>query len=410
MNPNPNLKEARREKERQIIKSQLDAIDQQPLLANATIYYSRFGYLAEKWPECKGRKCINLVSKEEGDESSTIQPLFEYCKANPFDKVMYIHSKGTFTPTTKNDALRNMLMKAVTSTECVGMPSDGSCSACSSRNSAVPTNHFVGNMYIAQCEYIQKLIPPKDFGAAKARSVEKLKKGTRLEDPAYWKYVTDFGDGTKWNFWNTKWQLDRDPWMGVGRYAMEHWLGSHPDYQPCEVFGYEQKVTYELADTLDLANLEPRLHIGTTMSFTQYWGNIEDSTTLNPWFLRDGRLWEYKELYSKLPDKGHWMYSYLPSTADYHKETVAKRKTFTDEEKKAIELKRIEKRRLKKELDEKRAMKQQKRRENEERRRRNQEKEKQKKKLTESEKKAIELKRELKREERLRAEAKRNGD
>jgi hypothetical protein len=90
-----------------IIKGQLDMIDSQPLLANATVYYSRFGALDIDWPGCRNRTCIEIVAQPKGDdEVMALQPLHEYCVKNPLDRVVYIHSKGTYTATQSNDVLR----------------------------------------------------------------------------------------------------------------------------------------------------------------------------------------------------------------------------------------------------------------------------------------------------------------
>ena len=128
----------KRNKFKVIIKEQLALIKAQPLLDGANIFYTRFGDLDVSWPECGGtisgnRTCIELAAQETGGEDITLQHLYEYCTENPLDRVLYMHSKGTFTASKENDYLRDILMKAVTSDECVGMSDNGVCSSCSSK-------------------------------------------------------------------------------------------------------------------------------------------------------------------------------------------------------------------------------------------------------------------------------------
>ena len=51
------------------------------------------------------------------------------------------------------------------SKECAMMPED-TCNVCSSRFSPVPHPHTSGNMWLARCDYIKKLIDPLIFEAA----------------------------------------------------------------------------------------------------------------------------------------------------------------------------------------------------------------------------------------------------
>ena len=154
-----------------IVSSLLKMINKQPLLANSTIYYSRFGNLDWEWPleECKGtrRKCVEFASRPQGNELLTLQQLFEHCLGNQTDRVLYIHSKGTFTPTESNSCLRQVVMEGITSNDCLqyGEAND-QCNTCSAQFHVHPT-HFTGNMWVSDCYYVSKLIPPKDFISAK---------------------------------------------------------------------------------------------------------------------------------------------------------------------------------------------------------------------------------------------------
>jgi hypothetical protein len=66
----------------------------------------------------------------------------------------------SFTPTPENDLLRRFLTKGALSEECANMPT--TCNVCSSRFSPLPHPHTSGNMWAARCDYVSRLIEPKD--------------------------------------------------------------------------------------------------------------------------------------------------------------------------------------------------------------------------------------------------------
>jgi hypothetical protein len=294
-----------------IVYDQLELLDIQPLLANATLYYSHFGDLG-KWPinACQAKRpCVKLTAQEEGDESITMQYLYEHCVANPDERVLYIHNKGSYTRNPNNRVLRNVLMKAVTSRECLEMPT--SCSACSSQFPGYP-GHYPGNMWVADCNYIVKLIPPNKFGEAKEQLMNRLNSLTRrIEDTDIFEARLDDGLGIRFHN-NTKWMIDRPSWFGTERFAIEQWLGSHPDLQPCEVFSPKDgipSVAYANFKRMKLyaEGLTPKLRSGPGLPFTKFW---TQKIRINPWYRANGRLFEYKALYSKVPDESSWFYSF----------------------------------------------------------------------------------------------------
>ena len=105
----------------------------------------------------------------EGDEEITLQDVWEFCSredTHPEQKVIYLHSKGSFTQKASNDVLRVYLTKGALSSECSSLPD--TCNVCSSRMSPIPHPHVSGNMWLARCDYIRKLIEPKNFKEAMA--------------------------------------------------------------------------------------------------------------------------------------------------------------------------------------------------------------------------------------------------
>jgi len=209
---------------------------------------------------------VELIRHDaEGDESDTLQLLWEHCNNFPDSKVVYLHSKGSFHGTEDNEKLRRFLTRGALSKECANLPS--SCNACSSRMSPIPHPHTPGNMWLARCDYIKKLFEPKNFQSKMQRAP--LKPATAC--------------------------------AGRGRYAAEHWVHSHPDVMPCDVSGDEKYVwNYDDIPGADFPinlKLAPRFDLDAykTNKMCAGWGeSLED------------RLAEYKYLYGEVPSESWW--------------------------------------------------------------------------------------------------------
>lgn len=298
------------------------------LLMNKTVYYSRFGNL-ENWPytRCtnKGhRKCIEIAASETGDEVITLQYLYNFCKNNQNDRVVYIHSKGTHTKSWNNRMLKKVLMKAVSSGECLYQmgTNEMKCNTCSSQLSGLPP-HYPGNMWVADCDYISQLIPPNDFEKKKSQVAKAMHDATRKLVPENDKndyFITEFDDGTLYRFHNgSMWMIYRESWLGTQRYAMEHWLGSHPEFLPCEVFSPKDGIPQFRYDTLKQKkvyadDLKTHLQMAPGLNFKESWHH---PYKLHPWFRSGGKLYEYNALYSRVPPKSSWFYDYWDGVKRY---------------------------------------------------------------------------------------------
>ncbi len=303
-----------------VIYDQMSSLNKGPLI-NSNIYYSRFGNL-ENWPYTKclnkgHRECIEIAAAQNGDELITLDYLHKFCKKNTNDRVVYIHSKGTHTRSWNNRILKKVLMKAVQSKECLyKMGNNGmTCNTCSSQLSALPP-HYPGNMWVADCDYIARLLPPKEFVEKKTEVVKTMQQATRKlvpENPNNDYFVTEIENGPSFRFHNgSRWMLYRPSWLGISRYAMEHWLGSHPDFMPCEVFSAKDGVPQFQYDTLKRKrvfadNLQANLQMAPGFNFKESWHHLYK---LHPWFKKLGRLYEYNELYSKTPPHYSWFHKY----------------------------------------------------------------------------------------------------
>lgn len=171
----------------------------------------------------------------------------------------------------------------------------GQCDICSAQLSLIPVPHTSGNMFVAECDYIVKLIPPEKFTLRKKDLVAKLW-NTSWEDLG----MPPYANLEKRN----RRQIYRKLMVGLGRYAMEQWPHSHPTVRPCEVFNetfsYNQppKFPWQLKAERRTA---PQAH-----DFSSQLGGF------HPWFHLPGRLYEYRAMYSQVPPNDSWVYRAYP--------------------------------------------------------------------------------------------------
>jgi hypothetical protein len=210
-------------------------------------------------------------------EMVTLDSLWEYCQNHTDDKVVYLHSKGSFHPSKKNDRFRKLITLGALSDHCANAPS--TCNVCSSRFSPFPHPHPPGNMWLARCSYVQKLPSPSIF----EQQMEEVKLQTV---------------GPNSDIHGSQ--------IGVGRFAAEHWIHSHPTAKPCDLYnnrryqyGYER-----MNDNVDV-DKEFDLHIGGPRYGKHKWGPGESEYTTLP-----HRLTEYKILFNLTPPDDWWGWSF----------------------------------------------------------------------------------------------------
>ena len=95
----PASNTAKREFSLDIVKEQLQQILN--VGRDRVVYYSLIGYNLPHTNDrfcLPGLKCVRLQYVESGFEEVTLQSLYGYCATHPTARVTYIHSKGTFNP------------------------------------------------------------------------------------------------------------------------------------------------------------------------------------------------------------------------------------------------------------------------------------------------------------------------
>jgi hypothetical protein len=166
-----------------------------------------------------------LTHEKTGSELLTLDALWGFCQDNPSTTVAYLHSKGSFRPIAANDVLRRLLTEAALSQDCFNSVTTARkysttddddnrendpttlCNTCSFRMSPFPHLHTPGNMWLAQCAYVRQLLKPSVFSQ-------------RMDAYKPWSNEPYSGPHC----------------VGVGRFAAEHWLHTHPYNRPCDLY------------------------------------------------------------------------------------------------------------------------------------------------------------------------------
>lgn len=219
---------------------------------------------------------INITLQKhykEGNEGLTLHALWDFCRQpanNHHDtRVIYIHSKGSFHPKPSNTALRTFLTIGALSEDCYSLPSQ--CDVCSSRMSPLPHPHTPGNMWLARCDYIAKLVDP---------------------------YILND------NILPLKFQ-NKNPCRGFGRYFFEHWVHSHPHVKPCDlytninfVWGYTGEIPNE-TKWFDSSSTtaQKQLQMAPRFDFEDYSKRVCNNTRAGS---MKERIYNYKHLYPSL--------------------------------------------------------------------------------------------------------------
>jgi hypothetical protein len=246
-----------------------------------------------------------LTHEPTGSELLTLDALWGLCQDHPSTTVAYLHSKGSFHAIAANDVMRRLLTEAALSQDCFNSvvttrnysTTDGDnsendpttlCNTCSFRMSPFPHLHTPGNMWSAQCTYVRHLLKPSVF----SQRMDELYKP--------WSSEPDSGKHC----------------VGVGRFAAEHWLHTHPYNRPCDLCPHN---TYSWG----YAGL-PKLPLGDDWT-GQNWNVLQAPRFDNAIYLQ-GKLClpmnnfsrvldQFQRLYQLTPAHDWWGWSWYNDTA-----------------------------------------------------------------------------------------------
>jgi hypothetical protein len=174
--------------------------------------------------------CTCMEYKEQGGEDLTLQAMWKYCQRHQTHRVTYLHDKGSFRRSAGNTRNRRRTTRGALSEECLQMPSHLNCNVCGAKLQVMPHLIYQSNMWTAECSYIRQLLPPSNYMQTRQILLRKL----YSENDCLSQTADDTMADTSWS-WNLS-----DPLflrnVGLGRYALERWMTSHPSFRPCEVW------------------------------------------------------------------------------------------------------------------------------------------------------------------------------
>lgn len=287
-----------------------------PDLSPSPLYYTSIGTEMEQTymqglchNHSRHFHCHQIKHLSEGFESHTLQALFDHCQQFQTDRVIYIHTKGSFHTKRGQNHWRRHMTDAVASRDCIELAHSNNCDLCGLLFITRPTHHYTGNMFNAKCSYIRKLVPPVEFArkmmTVYQRALELIHKGV-LEANMF-----DFESP-----WNT----------GINRYAMEHWHGSHPSLETiCDLSNHSTNEYWKITRATDrkpedwcFDRFPRRPTPGLPLELFQ-----NESKRIREYFLLPGHLLKWYQLYGELPQIDSWVWSWYPDGA-FWKDQVQK--------------------------------------------------------------------------------------
>lgn len=281
-------------------------------LTSTNLYYTTVGkpldngFVEDICNQYEHLRCRHLEHFDDGFEVQTLTKLYNHCQDHADDRVVYLHTKGSYNYRRSQNRVRQHVTDAVTSRDCIEQAHKEDCDLCGLLFLPRPSLHFTANMFNAQCRYIQKLLSPFDFQSSVVSLVAKGK--TLLENQTL---LTNMIDA----------KLDCN--NGLGRYAMEHWHGSHPSlHKTCDVSTHSQIEYWERLQRDDRKPEDWQFHVFPRHPHTADWsyGRADklmeimkhESQRKREYFLLPGQLLRWYELYREFPPDSSWVWSWYP--------------------------------------------------------------------------------------------------
>ncbi len=313
----------------QIIREQLgqvgDALTSIPKMHPSDLFYTTVGqrlqdgFVEEICNEFTNiLQCHHLQHLDDGFEESTLTALHEYCQEHIDVRVIYLHSKGSYHYRQSQNNWRQHLTDAVTSRDCIQQAHLEDCELCGLLFLPRPSLHFTGNMFNAKCSYIQKLLNPLEF---QKKLVSVVDMGTKLvgEEILLSNMIDEEAPCNN----------------GLGRFAMEHWHGSHPSAQKiCDVSTHYDVEYWEGIHRAHRTPEDWQFRPFPRHPHSAEWSNGfsnklidrilgDESKRKREYFLLPGQLMKWYELYSEFPPATSWVWSWYPD-GQFWKQQVEK--------------------------------------------------------------------------------------
>ena len=177
-----------------------------------------------------------------------------------------------------------------------------------------PHLHFAGNFFNAKCSYVRQLIAPKKFANRTEHLYQKIMQYRQQN-----KLITTL-------------LPDGDHHFGRGRFAMEHWLGSHPDVRTCDVSSVPRvepwqwmvrpRTPYRQPFKKFHFAMFPRSAVWDHWSYYHRSPEVDEMTRtktlrMREYYLLPGNLLRWLELYGKVPSPKSWVWQWFPDGQEW---------------------------------------------------------------------------------------------
>eukprot|EP00977_Amphora_coffeiformis_P007517 scaffold1640_cov161-Amphora_coffeaeformis.AAC.40 len=293
-----------------IVRGQIDQISGSGILQSnqrhLSLYFTTTGVetvakrAAEQACYEKGLVCYWMGHWIEGQEELTLTRLYNYCQRNPDSTVSYLHTKGSYhTNKGQNHPWRFHLTKAALTCALKMKASNHNCNVCGLQFYPVWTTFYPGNMWTGSCEYVNQLWSPADFGVR----LENIVTAARESDQFSWTLYNASNPGN----------------LGLGRYAMEHWIASHPSVRPCEIVTTTPHLEawYEKNATQSSLLVSAPQHDWQQDGWFRWNRTSVEQMLPSPnsrkeYFLLPGFLFKWRRLYDEVPLDDSWVWNWYP--------------------------------------------------------------------------------------------------
>lgn len=293
------------------IQEQLDIVTASASLTK--ILYTTSGQSVAQETICAGAKnatCLHLKHNEQDHRGETLRHLYEYCRHHPARRVVYIHNRQPWRLITRDAEKRARMIKhltaAATSDMCLNALLDkNQCNVCGLSFFTLHTFHMFNNIWSSHCSYINQLLSPVEFESRMQDVITKA---------MFQKIYTRINFGI---------MGERVENLGVGGYAMEHWIGSHPNLLPCDLTNQSLSFWLNYArNPVPKFALHKSPHVRGAPFSSDVLAN-EDRVRANErlrmreYHLLPGNLLKWFELYGKAPSASSWIWSFYPDAMEW---------------------------------------------------------------------------------------------
>ena len=249
--------------------------------------------------------CHLIRHYENASESVTLNNLHDFCSKDEHQshRVVYLHSKGSYHNNKFQRHWREELTTSSLHLNCLHAPEQ--CDVCGAQFYTRFALMFPGNMWTAKCSYIQKLLPPVEGGEYEKRKEESIKQFLKLRMEGLFQNTL------------THDQLD---FYGLGRYQWEHWIGSHPSINPCDIHNnevnFEDMVKDKVPPGYYQQAMAPHRDDWCTFGSDRTKDFIRDDNEgdqFREYYYLSGNIIKWSALYGLVPEQHSWVWDHFPA-------------------------------------------------------------------------------------------------